>query len=262
MSKRTIKYKYDTNFDDEYWMNFLQRELEMKEKFILGGVKSEGRFNEKVKTIFELGQKYNLYIPKLTELHGNCMFESFQSIGLCNDFEKFRVALAYIMYIFKDIKDLIPNSGSTMNELFTVFNEVEFVSRDDDKRLFKYNFDLMCIDLATDTSWTRLNTELVLTFISTMFNIKIIIIHDNGYIQEISTLSNDNTKTIYLGQIQELHYIPLIPKVVGDEQCLMYTEKLDLFHKWAKQMCLVTNNIEIEEQEKFNVDNSEFVSFE
>ena len=249
MARKITKYKYETTFEEEYWEKYLYRKLDIKEQMLLKSVQSENILNEKIEKIFNIGQKMNLYIPVLTNLHGNCIFESLQYFGLCENHENFRVALAYMMFVLKDVKGIIPIMGEDMSlsDLCSVFsNDVEYVVCSTDKKIYKYNYDLMCLDLSSSTSWTRIHVDLILTFIASLFNLKIIIINNNEYTHEINPINNQDTLEIYLGQIEEFHYIPL-DKQKNNETCLKYNNRINMFHDWAQNMAFLTGNIEFEE---------------
>lgn len=245
--KNIIKYNYKSTDNIDYWEEYLERELTRKELIILSQARSECLFNNKINKVFEKGKTMGLYIPELTELHGNCIFESLKILGLCEDIDAFRTSIALSMFILKDKKNLIINEdGSNSQSLFELFNdfkEIHYVFCQEDKKIYKYNFDVMCMDLATDTSWTRFNTHLILLFLASLLNLKFTIIQDSGYVHDIGNITNPDTKTIYLGHIGELHYIPLD---VGEteEQCPKYINRTMMFHEWAKLMAQNMNRVE------------------
>jgi hypothetical protein len=97
----------------------------------------------------------------------------------------------------------------------------------------------MCIDLATNSSWTRVNTHLVLLTISVLLNITIIIFHNNGHETKIESTNNELTKIIFMGMIDELHYFPLAKiEFTENIQCPKYTNINKIFHQWVKNNCI------------------------
>lgn len=222
-------------FDKEYWENKINRSLTTYENFMFMKVKSEYKFNKKLKCIYDKAQADNLYIPYLTNMHGNCIFESLKCYDIFEDIDVFRKGLAVMMLMFKNVKNFIPNQELSLSELFVFYNEIELVFCKKTNRLYKYNYDAMCIDLANDTSWTRLNTELIFTVISVIFNVRFIIYHDNGYISNInSAIGLDiNQLTIYLGLVNEIHYVPLYKSKDGQHnEFIYYDEGLSELNKW------------------------------
>lgn len=249
---KITKYNYETTLNLNYWHNFLGRELTQEEFYIIKEVKAEKTFNEEIETIHELAKSYNLCIPMLTNMHGNCVFESLQYHGLCKNIDYFRKGLAYLMILFKDKKNFFPNDELTPNEFFGFRNEIEHVFCRKQRKLYKYNFTGMCIDLANDASWTRLDTELILSFISFLFNVKINILHNNGHITSVCPNENTSTVQIWLALIDELHYIPLDyakGNLVGVE-CPKYIDCLKIFHKWARTMATITGNVTYENEKE------------
>lgn len=236
-----LRYKNTT--DVGYWERYLRRRLVEKEIKLLKQTKCEHNMNIAIKDIHNSAIKENLYIPILTNLDGNCMFECLYYNKLCNDIDNFRTGIAMIMVLFKDEQFFIPNQELTLNELFSFRNEVEYVYCHKTQKLYKYTYDTMCIDLALNSSWSRYDTQLLLTVISILLNLRFEIYHDNGHKTEIETKLDDQTKTIYLGQIDEVHYIPLDVNENNDNKsCPKYTESFNIFQKWAKWAISQMNN--------------------
>jgi hypothetical protein len=246
--------KYESTVNKEYWRNLLCRNLTSEESYILGNTKCEKVINARIKQINSFGETYGLYIPMLTNMHGNCIFETLQYFNLCDDIDELRSGIALVMLIFKNTKNFIPNQELTLAELFSFRNEVNHVFCKITKKLYKYNFDAMCIDLAMDCSWTRLNTELILTVMSIILNLKFMIFHDNGHITTICINENENTKSIHMGLVEEVHYFPLDKKPDPSEEyeSPKYTKALKVFHKWAQS---VTRNIDTSSDSSDSSDN-------
>jgi hypothetical protein len=229
-------------FETGYLNYKLGRQLDKYELKLLHNVNNEYKINKKIRTIFEFAQKDNLYIPFLTNMYGNCIFESIKHYGIIDDIEKFRSGLAIFMLIFKDTSNFIPNQELSLSELFGFYNDVEIVYCKKQRKLYKYNYDAMCVDLSNDTSWTRLNTELIFTAMTVFLNIKFKIYHDNGHISVIETLNNEDTMTINLGLINEIHYIPLanMDETISEEtKCLIYRDEINQLFDWLNSESLV-----------------------
>lgn len=252
-----VSYNYQNTVKIKYWENYLGRKLEHEEVFILRHAESEKKLNDKIVKIYELAKTHGLCIPELTNMHGNCLFESLQYHELCDDVDEFRCGLAFLMIMFKDKKDFIPLfKGESMDDLFKQFSDQDTVVFCRKKRrAYKYNFVAMCIDLATNSSWTRVNTHIVLSAICSLLDIKIQIFHNNGHISTISVSDKPSQNTIYLGLIDEIHYFPLVEIVEMVEKnnntgniCPKYVDNLKLFHQWAKGVALTTGNVTYEHE--------------
>ena len=97
--------------------------------------------NEKIVDIYNVAKVNGLYVPQLTNLHGNCIFESLQYHELCDDIDNFRCGLAWLMMVFKDKKNFIPDQEMSMNELYDldIHNHCVVFCRKK-RRAYKYNF--------------------------------------------------------------------------------------------------------------------------
>ena len=156
-------YLYETTVNMDYWRNYMRRDLKDKEIAILKNTRCENMMNRKIKELYGHASSKNLFVPMLTNLHGNCIFESLQYHGLCDDLDDFRKGLAMLLLAVKNKKYFFPDQEMSLSEVFATRNEIEYVFCKNKKRLYKYNFDAMCMDLATDSSWRRLDTEIILS---------------------------------------------------------------------------------------------------
>lgn len=166
--------------------------------------------NKRMTRLNGIAQAKNLEIATLTTLHGNCIFESLKYFELFDNIETVRIGLSVLMIIMKNKKNFFPDREDSLNDMFS-FNDIEYVYCNEHKKLYKYTYEAMCIDLAMDSSWTRLNTQLLFMIISFLYNVKIVILNDRhiDYTTEISMTRTNDAKTIHLGQIGECHYVPL-----------------------------------------------------
>lgn len=243
----SITCNYKRTVNPTYWEEYVGRNLTKKERILLGHAKSEQHMNNTLHSIHNIIKERNLHIPALTNLHGNCIFESFSILGLCGDINQFRSGIAQLFLILKNSKNFLPGCDESLGELFLMFNEVECVECTNSKKLYKYNYDMMCVDLAKDTNWTRLNTEMIFRIMCVLLNINIIIHHSNGHVtNNLNVAINKDTINIHLGQLGELHYIPIKQNIDTEEyKCPIYTEYLKDFHTWARSMAMKTGNIEV-----------------
>jgi len=249
-------YNYKLTVKKEYWSDQLQtikKRLTPKDLKILKDAKHEKQDNETITRIYENAMMYDLYIPSLTELVGDCMFESIEKTGLCEDRNSFRQCVAFLFYLFGDCRvftrydpkqQIITESEETLKEFFGYQNEIEYVYCNINKKLYSYTYSTMCADMFEEGSWSRLPTQLVLMVISVFFKVRFHIHHDNGYVQticdvilDITLPFDDPTCNIHLGLMGEYHYIPLIPIPLdldrSNIKCPRYTAKTKKFIKWA-----------------------------
>lgn len=242
-------------YNKKLWMKFLRRKLSYDEKKLLKNVKFQRRWNKKLCKFYDVCDKNNLHIPILTNLDGNCFFECMVYNGLYTSVDELRQKLSELMLINKHNK--FSFLDCTMEESFKLFNEIDYVLFDEDgnitsedsdengddngdnKRKCEYTYDVMCDDLATDCSWSKLPTELIIRFMSFMFKLKFEIYHSNGHVTLINTFDNDNNndniKTIRLGLIGESHYIPVKLNNTNNTNKLYYNDyELELC-EWAEK---------------------------
>jgi hypothetical protein len=225
---------YRNNINPRYWGSILQRKLTEDEYEILHDVKSEIKMNSVINDIHNKVIQEGLYFPMLTENDGNCLFHSLCYYNLAKDIVSLKKSISNMMIFFKDKKNFIPNQDLTLAELFSFHNEIQNVFCYKKHKMYKYNYDTMCIDILADDGWKRINTELMLTVLSIVLNIKFKIYHNNNHITNICPVENEDTQIIILAQLGECHYIPLdvIPK--GKKvDCPMYTENYKKFLNWA-----------------------------
>lgn len=246
MTGNILKYNYKNTLKLKYWEKYLGRNLLEEEFALIKEVEIESSMNRKIMDIYNLAKTNNLYIPQLTTLVGNCIFESLQYHELCDDIKEFRCGLAYLLILFKDTKNFIPGTDMTLEEMFKNTNEIEHIYCKKNKKLYEYTFVTMCLDLATNNSYTRLNTELLFVALSYLLNLKIKILHNNGHITEIKTIENDQTITIHLGLINEIHYIPVASRINHpiEDVCPKYLNNTRTFHHWAREMAIMTGKVE------------------
>ena len=241
---------YPLTTNPTVWGSYLNRKLTTDEHLILKFVESENRYNKQLDNLANIASAKNLHIPALTDLYGNCLFESLQILNVIDDYKEFRKDIAFMMKIFKNDK-LFEIHDETLETLFGMYNEIGneigYVVNSHDNKLYKYTYDIMCKDLSNNNSWTRTPTELVLLCISYILDIKIIIISDTTtYVHEIYVnTSKAPYNTIYLGHLGEIHYVPLAKNEDGKTYVVpKYTESRLDFHKWARKMAHKEENAE------------------
>lgn len=235
--------RYPKTFNQKKWTTYLGRGLNYDEIKIIRKAQLENSMNKKMKYLYNVCNELNLYVPLLTKLNGNCLFESLVYNGIGNDVYDLRKGFAHIMVLLKDYKYLIPNVDLTLNEMHAFGNDIDYVYTeiDDVKHLYKYSYEIMCHDLANLYSWSKLPTELLLRAMSYLFKIKFEIVHnDNGHVTEIyapNDIENDTDyeyKIIKLGLLGESHYVPL-EDINNDDLIspIYYTKSKNKFFKWG-----------------------------
>lgn len=226
--------------DTKKWSKYLKRKLTKKEKELIENTKEEYLMNKSIFNLVKEIQKYNIYVPKLSVTDGNCLFDS-----ICYHLEeitpsKLRELIANFMRIYKNYKKLFKFNELSLNEMFEFQNEIQYLHDKKNDIVYKYTFDIMCSDLECDSSWKRLPTELILMCISYIFDIKIKIYHNNGHISEICSIDNP-IKDIYIGLLDESHYIPLNIKKDTDPDNIcniiyIYNNYIDNYIRWCKKV--------------------------
>jgi hypothetical protein len=224
---------FPRSLNGNIWEKYLERPLTIVEQQMLNNVKSEKNINDVLEKIYNIGLSKGIFISHLTELYGNCLFESLIELGIGNSVKSLRESLSYLMYIFRDYKSFFETQEETIEELFVFSNEIEYVYCSKETTYYKFTYDVMCQDMSNDNSWTRLPTQLFLMIISRLYKIEIIIIHDSNYETIINTNKNA-IRTIYLGLLGEYHYVPL-KKIEKKEDLIFhkYNKLKKMFYLWA-----------------------------
>ena len=225
------------------WEFYLNRPLDRHEHVLFHNMKVEMRQNKKLEALYNNCLPYKLYIPALTNLHGNCLFESLNYHNIGEDVEDLRLALSYIMFQYKNYKNFFDQQNETLEELFNIYNDIEYVYCRNTKKLYKYTYDIMCQDLATNYSWGNLPTQLILMVISKFFDVEFAILSDRfNQITYVHAYEIANTKPqlkkVYIGHIFENHYVPIdeITDSVEDSSLKTYKEEYVKFIKWGTAM--------------------------
>jgi hypothetical protein len=237
-----MDYPKSTNI--KKWEGYLKRSLTNKEKKLLINAGQEIQLNKYIYNLINNSTNKNLYIPDLTYSNGNCLFESIcyhlNKLNINITPQDIRKIISTFLKIYKTYPEIFPNNTMTLYEMFNIQNEINYVYDKSSNELYVYNYDIMCSDLYCDNSWERLPTELILMCISFVFDIKIIISHDNGYTHDICT-SHNIEHTIYIGLLGEFHYVPLDIKKNNDDKSdditnyiILYNNFMDDFHQWIK----------------------------
>ncbi len=236
------------------WCQYLNRELTGQEQMLFHNVKMEKMMNMRLEQLSEKLKEKGLEISLLTELDGNCLFNSLSSLGIGNNSDELRKGISYLMTIFRDYKNFFPDQQETLQELFINFNEVELVHCKEDKHFYKYTYDIMCQDLNNSCNWTRLPTQLILMFISKLFNVNISVFHDNGFESNIF-MGDKDAKVISLAQLSESHYLP-VDKIGETPKELSYDTCKSTFIQWAQRQAIMKKikeqQLEQEKQDKQN----------
>jgi hypothetical protein len=221
------------------YMKCINKEITVTEKRIFGMLVQERHLNNSLMRLTINARKHNLYIPYLTDLDGNCLFASLKYLNIIDDISEFRKDLAFIMYYFGDypfFEQYYPDQKETLKEIFTMTNEIEHVYSKNSSKYYKYDYDTMCRDLSNDNTWSRLPTQLILLVLSTLLDVHFIILSSNNdWENKIPHMSNSSS-IIYLGHLDEVHYVPL--KVIQEDNInnLQYTYAREKFIKWAREI--------------------------
>lgn len=246
------EFEFPKTVKQSEWIKFLGRSLTRREKFLIQDLKSEHRMNERMQKLYQNCNGKNMYVPVLTNLIGDCMFESLVYHKIGYDVETLRKGLAHLLYIFQDYDNLFPTNDMALKKLFELFNEVEYVCRTDvqkymgkvyrTQKFYKYTYDVVCQDISGKYSWSKLPTQMILMFVSYLYKVNIIIVSDETDYEINVNIYEDMEnppplRNIYLGHLGELHYVP-IDVLKDDEEIdpMYYIDAKTDFIKWGKQM--------------------------
>jgi hypothetical protein len=232
----------------ERWVKYLNRPLDNNEISLLEELKKETMINNmiiKLNNVLKERENNKLKISLLTNIDGNCLFESLVYHGIGNSIKSLRIGLGYLMYQLQDC--YLPNQNNTIKEIYDSFfcDDISFVYCNKEKKIYNYDYNLMCKDIVSYNSWNRLPTNLIMVVMSWIFNIRIIIISDNTNYENIinaydniKNKENPKLRDIYLGKIGgEFHYFPLnIIDNINNQKELKYREIKNIFIKWGRYM--------------------------
>ena len=239
---------YPKTSDIETWESFLNRDLTMEEKLYLMDVVIEKGLNKEIYCLQEnLKRDGTLYIPKLTSNVGNCLFESLEILGY-GDAEQIRKNVSAIMTLSSKDELFFPHIHQSLRNIFTNSNDIATVFDKDEEKAYKYNYDMMLVDLYSKHSWSRLPTELILMVISRIYKIQILIYHNNtAYISKVNVWNDmPIIDSIKLGQLNEEHYVPIkqITDVTSGDlvnKKIKYVKAKNRLHKWARELVININ---------------------
>jgi hypothetical protein len=184
--------KYNPNI----WREKVGRNLTKKEYEIIKDSRCEYRMNMKINEVQMRLNKIGFKISDLTDLEGNCMYESI-GFNVHEDIEVIKKKVSSSMKKWRN-EPAIKGNDLVLEELCMIYNEIEFVKVNGKRE--KYTFDLMVLDLLQDNGWQRMPTEILLHIISKIYNKKIIIFRneggsinviDNIFIEPESTATDD-----------------------------------------------------------------------
>lgn len=255
---------YPTILDPDLWESFLNRSLKKTERKIIHNLLLESDTNLQIKSLYHNLIKNGHYsIPKLTKNNGNCIWESLYYLGYGTPIE-IRKNIASLLLLVKNDFNFFPNRDICPEELFINCNDIELVKDKDNNLVYEYDYNMMVMDLYTSHSWTRLPMELILMTISRVYEIEIkIFSNKSSHINTVSVWDIDdidninNIDTIYLGHIDEEHYIPVIKidnnlvhnPILLNELTKFYPRYISAkkeYHNWGYEMTMMRFNTNID----------------
>lgn len=244
--------------DPELWESFLNRSLNNNEREIIHNYLLEKDMNLQIKALhYNLIVSGYFHIPKLTKNNGNCLWESLSYLGYGEPSE-IRKNIATLLLLIKDDFNFFSN-GICAGELFLECNNVELVRDRNTNQIYEYDYEMMVTDLYTNNSWIRLPIELILMTISRIYEVQIKIFSNKSEYVNTIAISNDD-EIIYLGHIDEEHYIPVIelnPDITTDYLLVkeymksypIYVSARNTYKKWSHMTVIelglyeINNNI-------------------
>lgn len=240
-------YDFPLTLNNKIWEQYLSRKLTPIEHNILDRFKTEKIINFELNQLNKQCEKKNMYIPFLTQMTGDCLFEVLNYNKIGNNIEELREGLSFLMYQFKNYKNLFPNNETSLYDMFNC-EEQFYVYCHTNKIIHKYTYETMLQDLTNNGSWTKCPTEMILHFISYIYKIKIIIIVNTSDYELVIDAHSDtisDKETIYLGLLGEHHYVPILKideKYEKNIHELKYNScAKHKFLKWAKKMNVIVN---------------------
>ena len=258
-----IHYPFPRTLNIGQWESYLGRQILDEEYSLIEAVRDERNYSRDLDRLYKITEKKGLYIPKLTARNGNCLFESLTILGLCDNQDDFRNFIAHMMFIFRDFKNFFSYDIRSLEEMFNDTNEIEYVLCNEELYVYKYTYETMCQDFASGFSWTRLPTQLIIQFISALMNVRFEIYSNTSDYVNILNVNDENlnSRTIYLGHINEKHYVPLEIRSGSPNEniCPKYTGAKNFFFQWALTMersmnTVVENPQQRENQSKLNTE--------
>ena len=242
MSDNLVPFPFPRTLNVRQWEDYLGRRTTDEEYSLIESVRDERNYNKDLDKLFEIARRKGLYIPKLTLRNGNCLFESLNILGFCENQDDFRIFLAHMMYVFKNKKSFFEyeDDSRSLKEMFNDTNEVEHVMCNEELIVYKYTYETMCQDFASGFSWTRLPTQIIIQFISKLMNIRFEIYSNTSEYVHVVDLNPTNTcpYIIYLGHLGERHYVPLDIRIgrLEEDECPKYNSARKFFFEWAIAM--------------------------
>jgi hypothetical protein len=231
------------NYNDNMWKQYLGRNLTQEEYDLLYDCRAEKNMNKSIVQLYNILGDKHMAIGCITGLYGNCLFESLAYYGVCDDVKKFRRVLSNIMYKYKNVKNFFLNQDESLEELFNISNvgDISNVIGSDNK-VYKYSYNTMILDLNTNYSWTRLPTHLLIMVISRIYNLRIHIYSNMSDHINVIYMGNGNPIDIYLGYLDNTHYIALCPidKLKPNEKPLkIHVDAQKEFLDWRQSMSVI-----------------------
>lgn len=243
----TDDYSYPRSLNKLIWESYLERDLTHQEIRIIERVKMERHWNKKLVKLYSICKTINknknkkFIVTNLTKADGNCLFTSLVEADIGSSIESLREGIAHLMYQFRNHKNFFFNDERSLKEMFDVTNEIEYVLCDNGK-VYKYSYETMCQDIADNYSWSKLPTQIILMFLSRIYKVEIKIISSNGvFINTVNAYEGVDVpieKTIYLGHLDESHYVPLSLEDEEFQKCdiVLYKNSKRRFHEWGRRM--------------------------
>jgi hypothetical protein len=165
-------------------------------------------------------RKFNLQVGKQVRNDGNCWFHSMVYHGYGRSVKNLRIGLANMMFTLGNHKGIFPNQPDvSLRDIFAITDEVGNVFDCEDSKVHAYTYDTMCRDMRTNGSWTRLPMNLIMQFVSLLFDVEFRIIPDTAKEEPLRVVWDESRKYMNhmdLAKLGELHYVPLEKYVESD----------------------------------------------
>lgn len=133
-------YTYKLTINAKYWQDQLRTgdiRFTQKDRKLLKKVKYEKHDNSSLKRIHQKALSDGFFIPCLTEMSGDCMFESLEHTGLCDDRVALRKMVATLFFLFGESSDVLPGYDDPLKIVFTYMNDIPYVYCHEKKKIIR-----------------------------------------------------------------------------------------------------------------------------
>ena len=167
--------------------------------------KPNSPINNKLKNLAKHITQYNLYIKSLTKSQTNTLYESLFILKMFDNYQELKDAIFLILIVFRKQKYFVSTHEESLEEIFNMNNTIEYVWSAQTNSYYKYNYDVMCIDVLSPDSLNRVPLILILKILSVVLDISINIYTESTNIY----VKNNDNNIVSLGMCGFNLFVPL-----------------------------------------------------